>query len=119
MMIGRNTLAKARQRFYDVWEYLARVPERMRLRSNDLNGVDQLEGRMQMALPPVKPPTDFRQRLRDNLELAAQRKTSGLMIEYPKPFRESIILGISAGILTTVVTILVLVFFSRRSSAEN
>jgi len=77
------------------------------------------EGAVQGALRPVEPSASFRAGLRGNLTLAAQHKMSGLVVEYPKPFREGVILGLSTGLLAAVVTALVLIFRSRLIGARR
>lgn len=72
-----------------------------------------LEGAMQSALPQVRASTSFREGLRENLALAAERKTSGLVIEYQRSFRRLIVLGLSVGVVAAVVTTLVVVFRGR------
>ena len=82
-----------------------------------LEGIQPLEGAVQNALPPVEPSTGFRQALRDNLAIAAQRKMSGLVVEYPSPLRQVVILGISAGIVAATIATLVLVRRARPANA--
>lgn len=72
-----------------------------------------LEHAMESALRPVEPPAQFRARLRNDLAFALQRRVGGLVIEYPRPIRESIVLGVAAGALAMLIATLVLVFRSR------
>jgi hypothetical protein len=77
------------------------------------------EGAVQGALRPVEPSPTFREGLRGNLSLAAQHKVSGLVVEYPKPFREGIILGLFTGLLAAAVAALLLVIRSRPAGARR
>jgi hypothetical protein len=78
---------------------------------------EPLEDAVLVALSPVEPSAGFRDQLRHNLSVAARRQREGLLIEYPRPFRARILLGLSAGVVALVVTLLVLVFRSRPSSS--
>ncbi len=82
-------------------------------------GLEPLEGAMQDVLPPVEPSDSFRQGLRDNLAIAAQRRISGLVVEYPNPFRQVIILGISAGLVAATIATLLLVRRTRPVNVER
>jgi hypothetical protein len=75
---------------------------------------EPLERAVQAALRPVEPPTSFRESLRSNLNVAVQRQAEGLVIEYPKPFREAIILSLFVGLGAALIA--VLVFLSRARS---
>jgi len=77
--------------------------------------LEPLEDVVQTALHPVGPSPSFRENLRSNLLIAAERKITGLVIEYPRPFREGIVLGLSMGLLATILATLALVFRSRFS----
>ena len=68
---------------------------------------------VESALRPVEPPAQFRTRLRNDLAFALQRRVGGLVVEYPRPLRESVILGVAAGALAMLIATLVLVFRSR------
>jgi len=72
-----------------------------------------LENAVESALRPVEPPAHFRARLRNDLAFAVRRRVTGLVVEYPKPLRESIILGLAAGALAMIIAVLVLIFRSR------
>ena len=72
-----------------------------------------LEGAVQHALPPVAPSRQFRESLRDNLSVAAQHRLSGLVIEYPRPFREVLVLSVLLGLITASIGTIVLVRRSR------
>jgi len=72
--------------------------------------VEPLENAVQAALRPIEAPRAFRESLRHNLTIAAQRQAGGLVIEYPRPLREGIVLGLSAGLLAAAITVLVLLF---------
>ena len=74
---------------------------------------------MQGALRPVEPSASFREGLRGNLALAAQHKMAGLVVEYPKPFREGIVLGLSTGLLAAAIAVIVLLFRSRLFGARR
>jgi hypothetical protein len=78
--------------------------------------LDDIEGAVRGALTPVKPPPGFRDNLHNNLQLAAKGRISGLALEHPKPYREGILIGLSAGllaILTAIITIILRVRISR------
>jgi hypothetical protein len=79
----------------------------------------QFEGAVQVALPKVEPSARFRENLRGNLALAAQHKMTGFVIEYPRPFREGIILAISAGLLAVVGGTILLVILRSRPAAKG
>ena len=81
--------------------------------------IDQIEGDVKSVLPRVAPPASFRKSLGDNLALAAQQQMAGLAIEYPRPFRQGIILGASAGVLVVALAVLTLVFRSRLSNSRR
>jgi hypothetical protein len=78
-----------------------------------------LEETIQDSISLVKPKAGFREKLRENLSLAAERKISGIVVEYPKPFRGEIIIGISAGLLAATVATLLLVHRARPHSARG
>lgn len=78
---------------------------------------EPLEDAVLIALRPVEPSADFRAQLRRNLSVAALRQREGLLIEYPRPFRARMVLGLSAGVAALLVTLLVLVFRSRPSQS--
>jgi len=80
---------------------------------------DALESAARAALRPVVPSGDFREALRNNLSFAAQGKMAGLSVECPKPFRQGIILGLSAGLLAATIATLVVVLRSRLSHSEG
>ncbi|OGO05228.1 MAG: hypothetical protein A2Y73_08375 [Chloroflexi bacterium RBG_13_56_8] len=81
--------------------------------------LEPLEDAMQAALPLVEPSDSFREGLRKNLSFAAQRKMAGLVIEYPKPFREGILIGVSVGIMVAAIATLVMVLRSHLTSSES
>jgi len=83
-----------------------------------IEAAEELEDRVQVVLKPVSPSPDFRAGLANNLQFAAQHKLAGLAVEYPRPFREGILLGVSAGLLAAAVTITVLVLRSRPAQAD-
>jgi len=85
----------------------------------DSTDVLEIESAVWGALRPVAPSANFREALRNNLSFAAQGQRAGLSIEYPKPFREGILLGVSVGLLAATVATLVLVFRSRLSGSEG
>jgi hypothetical protein len=70
--------------------------------------LDPLEGSVQSALRPVETPRGFRETLRENLEFAASRQQSGLMVESPRPVRELLWLTMSAGVVIATVTTVLL-----------
>jgi hypothetical protein len=75
--------------------------------------IDHLESVMGGALHQVHPSSGFRSHLRDNLALAAQQRMAGLAIEYPRPLRQAVLLGVSAGLLAAIVTALVFILRGR------
>jgi hypothetical protein len=83
-----------------------------------MDEVDELESTMEVALPPVSPSYRFRKRLGDDLSLAAQHKVSGLMIEYPRPLREAILLGL-ASVLTVALAIAAVVLYSQLVTSDD
>jgi hypothetical protein len=93
-----------------VW--LGQFAQRVGWRPDDVP-LGPVEDAVQVALHPVEPSADFRQSLHSNLAMAAQHRMAGLVIEYPHPFRESLILGISAGLLAATLAVLLLVLRSR------
>ena len=80
---------------------------------------DPLESAMRIALRPVVPSSSFREALRRNLSFATQGRILGLSVENPKPFRQGIILGVSAGLLAAAIATLVVVFRWRLSNSEG
>lgn len=106
-------------RIGDAWGRLVQALRRLARRENGLDSLGSLEGAVQVALPPVRPPARFRESLRENLALAAQRKMSGLVIEYPRPFREGMVLGISVGIAAATAAALVVLLRSRLVRAHR
>ena len=119
MMARITAFREVSQKIGGCWGTAVDVLKGPRLWPKRPKTLDQLEGAVQVALPPVKPTADFRRNLRSDLALAAQSKVSGLVIEYPKPFREGIILGVAAGLFAAAVTAIVLLFHSRLSRAER
>jgi hypothetical protein len=77
------------------------------------------ESAVRGVLRPVEPSASFRESLRGNLALAVQRKAAGLVIEYPKPFREGVILGVSTGLLAAAIAAVVLFFRLRLCEAKR
>lgn len=80
---------------------------------------DAMQDAVEDALPSVHPSDRFRQNLRENLNLAAQRQVQGLMIEYPRPFREAVIIGISIALFATFTAALVFALRSHLVGAER
>ncbi|MEA3408388.1 MAG: hypothetical protein U9R48_09980 [Chloroflexota bacterium] len=114
-----NLRAKAWQAAYGTWDGVIHLLETLGLLSHSVDEVAELESTMEVALPPISPSERFRQRLRDDLSLAAQHKMSGLMIEYPRPLREAILLGLSASVLTILLIVVVVVFYTRLVTSEE
>ena len=114
-----NLRAKTWRTVYNMRDCVARLLEWSGLLSHNVDEVDKLESTMEVALPPVRPSDRFRERLRDDLSLAAQHKVSGLMIESPRPFREAFLLGISASVLTIFLTLVVIFFYIRLVTSED
>ena len=84
--------------------------------SEEVKGMEKI---IQGSIPPVTPQAGFRKKLRENLSIAAQRKMSGIVIEYPKPFRGEIIIGISAGLLAATIATLLLVARAHPRNAQQ
>jgi hypothetical protein len=80
--------------------------------------LDDVEGAVRGALTPVKPPPGFRAHLQNNLELAAKGRLSGLALEYPKPYREGILIGLSAGLLAILTAAIAVILHVRTSRAS-
>ena len=80
---------------------------------------EQLEDQVQLALGPVRPPDGFRRGLADGLQMAAQRKTMGLVVEYPQPRRERIIIGLSAGLLAATLGAVAFVLYYHAAGARR
>jgi len=87
--------------------------------SRNSESPDPLESAMRIALRPVVPSSSFREALRRNLSFATQGRILGLSVENPKPFRQGIILGVSAGLLAAAIATLVVVFRWRLSNSEG
>ncbi|HUV94775.1 MAG TPA: hypothetical protein VMX14_08115 [Anaerolineae bacterium] len=87
--------------------------------SRNSQSPDPLESAMRIALCPVVPSSSFREALRRNLSFAVQGRMLGLSVEYAKPFRQGIILGVSAGLLAAAIAALVVVFRWRLSNSEG
>lgn len=100
-------------------DFLAYVLEALGLWSHDVDEMEELESTMEVALPSVKPSDRFRKRLRDDLSLAAKHRVSGLVVDYPRPLREAILLGLSAGVLTILVTVAVVIFYIHLVTSED
>lgn len=88
----------------------------VRVRPEEL---EDLELAMEGALHQVHPTADFRTHLRQNLALAARQRVSDLAVEYPRPLRQGIILGVSAGLLAATVAAIVFIVRGRAVSAER
>ena len=99
------------------WHSLNRHLEAMITAAPPQKELEELEGAVIHAFPPVEPSLRFREHLRSNLSVAAEGRVSGLIIEYPRPYREGIILGVSAGALLALVTGLILWWRSRTQRA--
>jgi hypothetical protein len=80
--------------------------------------LDDVEGAVRGALTPVKPPPGFRTHLQNNLELAARGRLSGLALEYPKPYREGILIGLSAGLLAILTAAIAIILHVRTSKVS-
>lgn len=78
--------------------------------------IEELMGR---TLKPVNTPDGFRRNLGQNLALAAQRRTSGFILERPRGRRHRLTMAISAGLLMAMVTTLVLAFRSRPAATDR
>jgi len=87
--------------------------------AEDPYAIDALEGQVQGALASVEPSPDFRDSLRQNLELAATHRSSGIAIEYPRPYRGGIALGISAGVAAAVIAAVALIVHARRPAGAE
>ena len=115
-MMGLDDITR---QLYERVQYLAQVVWATNPRIDPPAGLDALAQEMEGALGLVRPPEDFRQRLGNNLALAAQRRMSGMAIEPPRPFRGGIIYGVSAGLVATIAIILVLVLRVRPHSQRS
>lgn len=71
---------------------------------------EPLKNAVQIALQPVETPSNFRKSLRNNLTIAAQHRMSGLVVEYPRPWRQGVVWGLSLGLLAATITAFVLLF---------
>ena len=87
--------------------------------SRNSQSLHPLESAMRIALRPVVPSSSFREALRRNLSFATQGRMLGLSVEHPRPFRQGIILGVSAGLLAAAIATLVVVFRWRLSNSEG
>ena len=114
-----RTLRLGRQQFDDLRKRMGDRLRVMGLLPYSPEGFEPLEGAVQGALPPVEPSNGFREGLRDNLAIAARRRISGLVVEYPSPFRQIIILGISAGLVAATIATLLLVRRTRPANVER
>lgn len=76
-----------------------------------------LEGAVQGTLQPVQPQSGFRENLRENLALAARGRSTGLAVAPPTEVRQSLYLGITAGLLAVAIAAL-LVFSRYRATTD-
>jgi hypothetical protein len=102
-----------------VWEWLVRDWDRLYLllEASGLLGAPQpapapFEGAVGMALRPVSPSADFRERLGQNLSLAAGQR-GGLIVEEHRPYRQALVLSMSAAVLAAGIATAVAVTRSR------
>jgi hypothetical protein len=79
-----------------------------------LDDVEPLEGTVRDVFSPVAAPRGFRETLRHNLDLAAEHKLSGAVVEYPKPIRQIILITVSLGVVVATITTFVLFREARR-----
>jgi len=75
--------------------------------------VEEMEQSMQGVLSPVKPLSRFREGLRRDLDMVAQRRMAGLIIEYPKPLHRRTALGIAASLLAAMTAMVLIIAFPR------
>jgi hypothetical protein len=106
-------LARCSQSF---WAFIS--PFDVRWSEREDIPLDDVEGAVRGALTPVKPPPGFRAHLQDNLELAAKGRLSGLALEYPKPYREGILIGLSAGLLAILTAAIAIILHVRTSKVS-
>ena len=114
----KRAIERGQRRFDDRWSLLTDALRRRAMSSDPGDRLAPLEGAVQHALPPVTPSHQFRESLRDNLSVAAQHRVSGLVIEYPKPLREVIVLSVLFGLITATIGTVILVRRSRSLKAD-
>lgn len=73
---------------------------------------------MRGALRPIIPPAGFRETLRSNLSLAETHKATGLVVEYPRPYRALLLMSLTGGLLVAATALLV-VLHSRPGRATR
>ncbi|MCE5258824.1 MAG: hypothetical protein LLG44_07140 [Chloroflexi bacterium] len=97
------------------WQELAaRMPNRHPQTTDE--ELDAFETTLQRTLRPVNAPVDFRQGLRRNLAVAAQRQYTGMQVEAHRSYRQGILIGTSIGLAGLVVGILLYLFFKPHKS---
>ena len=80
-----------------------------------------IEDAVEESLPRVAAPTDFRERLRNNLDFVAANQASGssIVIDTPQQRSGHLIIGLSAGLLAATIAATVIVLRSRLASAQR
>jgi hypothetical protein len=78
--------------------------------------IEPIEGSVQSALHPVETPRGFRETLRDNLQVAAQRRQTGLQVDYSRPVRQLVLLTVSLGVIVATITTVLL---ARRNQERS
>lgn len=91
------------------WQQLAARLQNKRSRVTD-EELQELEIALQHSLRPVDPPTAFRDGLRRNLAVAAQRRYAGLEIAARRSYRQGILVGSSIGFLALILGSLLYLF---------
>ncbi|HUT19421.1 MAG TPA: hypothetical protein VM366_09680 [Anaerolineae bacterium] len=79
---------------------------------------EPLEGAVEKALRPVAPSTDFRQQLRQNLSVAAARQ-GGVTVEDARPYRQALLLSVSAAVLAAGIATVVALTHSRWAQSQR
>jgi hypothetical protein len=101
------------------WQH---VVEQLQTKHVDETGADleEFEIALQRTMRPVNPSNDFRDGLRNNLAVAANRRYSGLEIEARQSYSQGLLVGATLGISAVVVgTLFLLIFRPHRKTAEE
>jgi hypothetical protein len=82
--------------------------------------LDEFEVALQRTMRPVHAPVEFREGLRNNLAVAAQRRFVGLEVEAKQSYSQGLLMGATMGLSAAVVgAILYLLLRPHRKSAEG
>lgn len=108
-----------------IWEWVVRDWDRLYLllEMSGLLGTPQpapapLEGAVGQALQPVTPSEGFRERLAQNLSLAAGQRGE-VIVEEHRPYRQAMVLSMSAAVLAAGIATAVAVTRSRSVAEEH